>query len=88
VGVPGLPEGGALPPDFGEMLARVMAPGELEPAGEALEQALRLDDERLAAFLEMFAERVRASSEPVTSGELLSLVRAADRGAAAQSPPA
>jgi hypothetical protein len=60
-----------MPPDFAEALARVIEPGQEAAVAKIIELATSLNDEELRIFLEMFANRVRASPEPVTPQELV-----------------
>jgi hypothetical protein len=59
-----------LPPNFAHDLARVLEPSHRGAAAGIIEAATALDDEGLRTFLELFAQRVRASSRPITQGEL------------------
>jgi hypothetical protein len=72
----------ALPDEFAETLARVLEPGQHDAAAEIIEAATLLDDEGLRAFLQLFAERVRASAAPVRSDELRTFLRRAAGGGA------
>jgi hypothetical protein len=72
----------ALPDEFAETLARVLEPGQHDAAAEIIEAATLLDDEGLRAFLQLFAERVRASAAPVRSDELRTFLRRAAAGGA------
>jgi hypothetical protein len=64
-----------IPPDFAEMLAQVLKPGEEAAAARVLTEAFGdLDDDQLAAFLEAFAARVRDHSAPVSANELRGLL--------------
>ncbi|GAC1641576.1 MAG: hypothetical protein PVS2B1_00820 [Candidatus Dormibacteraceae bacterium] len=74
--MPGLPE------DFADTLARVLAPGHAEAAAEVIDAATRLDDVGLRRFLELFAERIRASGAPVRHEELRGFLRLASRASA------
>jgi hypothetical protein len=69
-----------LPADFAEMLASVLEPGQEKRIAEIIEAATRLDDDALRIFLERFAARVRESAAPVKAEELLSFLRASERG--------
>ena len=69
-----------LPLDFAELLARVLEPGQEKQVGEIIEAATGLDDEALRQFLERFAARVRQSPEAIKAYELLSYLRASERG--------
>jgi hypothetical protein len=66
-----------LPDDFADRLARVLAPSEHEAAAEIIEAATMLDDVGLRRFLQMFADRVRRSAEPVRADELRSFLQQA-----------
>ena len=59
-----------LPPNFADDLARVLEPSHRGAAAGIIEAATALDDEGLRTFLELFAQRVRASGRPITQGEL------------------
>ena len=59
-----------LPPDFADDLAQVLEPSDRGAAAGIIEAATSLNDEGLRTFLELFAQRVRASAKPVTQGEL------------------
>lgn len=59
-----------LPDDFADSLARVLDPREDHAAAQIIEAATMLDDVGLRRFLQLFAERVRASDAPVRAGEL------------------
>ena len=59
-----------LPEEFAAQLERVLAPGQSDAAAAVIADALLMDDETLAAFLEAFAARVASSPEPVTAAEL------------------
>lgn len=63
-----------LPEGFASQLERVTAPGEAPDVAAVLGDALRLDDARLAAFLERFAARVAGSGEPVRARELRAML--------------
>lgn len=69
----GLP---ALPPEFAEMLARVLAPGQAEAAAQVIRDALALSDFGLAVFLESVAGRLEQGGGPVTAAELRALLDA------------
>jgi len=71
-----------LPPDFAKALARVIKPGQDAAVAKVIEAATLMDDAALRAFLEKFATRVRASPKPVTSQELLQLLRDVTEGPA------
>lgn len=59
-----------LPPDFAEDLAQVLEPSQRGAAADIIKAASALDDEGLRTFLELFAQRVRESGEPITHAEL------------------
>jgi hypothetical protein len=59
-----------LPPNFADDLARVLEPSHRGAAAGIIKAATALDDEGLRTFLELFAQRVRASGRPITQGEL------------------
>lgn len=59
-----------LPDDFADSLSRVLDPRHREAAAEIIEAATMLDDLGLRRFLQLFAARVRTSSEPVRADEL------------------
>jgi hypothetical protein len=63
-----------LPEDFASQLERVTAPGEAPDVATVIGDALRLDDARLAAFLERFAARIASSGEPVRARELRAML--------------
>jgi hypothetical protein len=68
-----------LPPDFAEELAQVLEPSQRDAAARIIEAATALDDECLRVFLDLFAQRVRESEEPVTDGELQGFLAAAQK---------
>jgi len=59
-----------LPDGFADTLSRVIDPAQREAAAEIIEAATMLDDLGLRRFLQLFAARVRTSSEPVRADEL------------------
>jgi hypothetical protein len=59
-----------LPPNFAHDLAQVLEPSHRDAAAGIIEAATALDNEGLRTFLELFAQRVRASGRPITQGEL------------------
>ncbi|TMD95493.1 MAG: hypothetical protein E6I72_10830 [Chloroflexi bacterium] len=59
-----------LPEGFADTLARVIDPAQREAAAGIIEAATMLDDLGLRRFLQLFAARVRTSSEPVRADEL------------------
>jgi hypothetical protein len=59
-----------LPSDFAEDLAQVLEPSHRGLAAGIIEDASRLDDEGLRTFLELFAQRVRESGQPITHAEM------------------
>jgi hypothetical protein len=59
-----------LPPNFADDLAQVLEPSHRDAAAGIIEAATALDDEGLRTFLELFAQRVRASGRPITQDEL------------------
>ena len=65
---------GPLPEDFAADIMRLLAPGEAERAAAVIAEAAALDDERLAAFLRGFADRVAASPAPIRAAELRALL--------------
>ncbi len=65
-----------LPEGFDAMLAATLAPGEADAAAAVLETAASLDDERLARFLEAFAELMLEGSAPITASDLQRLLNA------------
>ncbi len=66
-----------LPPNFASLLSRVLAPGEADAAAEVIQEALSLDDEGLAAFLEAVSARMaQPDGLGVTAAELRSLLGA------------
>jgi hypothetical protein len=69
-----------LPPDFAKAIVRVIEPGKEAAVAEVIEAATLLDDEELRIFLEKFAERIRASSKPVTPQELVQFLREVTSG--------
>ena len=75
-----------LPADFAETLARVVEPGHQAAVAGVIEAATRLDDDGLRTFLESFAARIRASSEPVTGEELQRLLQASKESGSASAP--
>ena len=56
------------------MLAALLEPGEAERAAAVLEEALMLDDERLATFLAAAAALFREARRPLRAAELRELV--------------
>ena len=64
-----------LPPDFAKQLLQVIEPGDEGAAAEVIGAAIHLDDVRLGRFLELLADRVRASAKPITKLELQSLLK-------------
>ncbi len=64
-----------LPPDFAEILARVVEPGHHADVAGIIEAAALLNDDGLRIFLEKFASRVRASPAPIRREELQSFLR-------------
>jgi hypothetical protein len=75
-----------LPADFAESLAAVLEPDDGAASAGIIEEATRLDDAGLRAFLEMFGDRVRASGVPVRREELQEFLRASRKGGRAPSP--
>ncbi|MEA2657387.1 MAG: hypothetical protein QOI23_2752 [Chloroflexota bacterium] len=65
---------GELPPDFADMLARIVEPAHQADVAGIIESATQLDDDGLRKFLQKFADRVRASAAPLTREELHSLL--------------
>jgi hypothetical protein len=78
-------DGYSLPDGLAAQLEQVLAPGESEAAAAVIAEALLLDDEGLAAFLEGFAVRVAGSPEPVTAAELSLLLAGAGANASSRS---
>jgi len=72
-------DGYRLPEDFASQLEQTLAPGEAEEAAGVIAEALQLDGPALAAFLEGFARRIAASSEPVRAEELRAMLTAGAR---------
>jgi hypothetical protein len=68
-----------LPPEFAEDLAQVLEPSHRGAAAEIIAAATALDDEGLRTFLELFAQRVRQSGEPVTHAEMQGFLVASKR---------
>lgn len=58
------------PPDFAEDLAQVLEHSQHGAAADIIKAASALNDEGLRTFLELFAQRVRESGEPITHAEL------------------
>ena len=65
-----------LPPDFARQLAEVLEPGGEGAAAQVIKAAIRLDDARLSHFLDLLAERIRASHKRITPAELRGFLRA------------
>ncbi len=65
-----------LPPDFARQLAEVLEPGAEGAAAQVIKAAIRLDDARLSHFLDLLAERIRASHRRITPAELRGFLRA------------
>lgn len=65
----------ALPADFARQLAEILKPGDEQAAAQVIEAAIRLDDARLAHFLDLLAERVRSSGRPISGSELREFLR-------------
>ncbi|OLC16115.1 MAG: hypothetical protein AUH32_01980 [Actinobacteria bacterium 13_1_40CM_66_12] len=59
-----------LPPNFADDLAQMLEPSHRGEAAGIIEAATALDDEGLRTFLDLFAQRVRASARPITHAEL------------------
>lgn len=68
-----------LPEGFADSLGRVLEPGQREAAAEIIEAATMLDDVGLKRFLQLFADRVRASAAPVRAEELRAFLQQAAR---------
>ncbi len=68
-----------LPPNFAEELAQVIEPSHRGAAADIIQGASALDDEGLRTFLELFAQRVRESAQPVTHAELRSFLAASKK---------
>jgi len=71
--------GTELPDDFAASLTRVLDPAQREAAAEIIEAATMLDDVGLRRFLQLFADRVRASDEPIRADELRRFLQRAAR---------
>jgi hypothetical protein len=71
-----------IPDDFARQLADLIQPEDRSAVGEIIATATTLDDRRLRAFLDLFAERVRESAAPITRAEMDRLLREARRGPA------
>jgi len=71
-----------LPPNFADDLAQVLEPSDRAAAAGIIEAATALDDVGLRTFLELFAQRVRASEKPVTQDELQGFLAASKRSRA------
>jgi hypothetical protein len=69
-----------LPPDFARHLAEVLEPGAEGAAAQVIQAAIRLDDVRLAHFLDLLTERVRSSPRRITPSELRGFLRASTQG--------
>ncbi len=69
-----------LPPDFAKQLLQVIEPGGEGAAAEVIGAAIHLDDVRLGRFLELLADRIRSSSEPITEDELRGLLKTSTQG--------
>lgn len=67
----------ALPADFARQLAEILRPGDEQDAAQVIQAAIRLDDVRLANFLDLLAERVRSSARPISGSELREFLRVA-----------
>lgn len=68
-----------LPAGFAEDLANVLEPSHRAAAARIIEAASALDDEGLRVFLELFAQRVRDSADPITHLELQKFLVASKR---------
>ena len=68
-----------LPDDFAASLTRVLDPAQREAAAEIIEAATMLDDVGLRYFLQLFADRVRASGAPIRADELRRFLQRAAR---------
>ncbi len=66
-----------IPDDFAGTLARVLDPSQRDAAAEIIEAATMLDDAGLRRFLQLFAERVRASRAPIRADELRQILQQA-----------
>jgi hypothetical protein len=75
-----------LPSDFAEDLAQVLEPSHRGLAAGIIEAASRLDDEGLRTFLELFAQRVRESGNPITHAEMHGFLAAAKKSGHAHGP--
>lgn len=64
-----------LPPGFAARLARLIEPGDADPAAAVLREAAGLDEAALTAFLTRVTARIRASPELLTARELRSFLR-------------
>jgi hypothetical protein len=63
-----------LPQDFARHLAEVLEPGQEAAAADIIQAAVQLDDMRLECFMALLADRIRSSSEPISSDELRRLL--------------
>jgi hypothetical protein len=75
-----------LPSDFAEDLAQVLEPSHRGLAAGIIEAAGALDDEGLGTFLELFAQRVRESGEPITHAEMQGFLVAAKKSVRPRRP--
>jgi len=66
-----------LPPNFAEELAQVLEPSQRGAAAGIIEAATALDDEGLRVFLDLFAQRVRESAQPISHADLQRFLAAA-----------
>jgi hypothetical protein len=66
-----------LPDDFADRLARILEPSERDAAAEIIAAATMLDDVGLRRFLQLFADRVRGSADPIRADELRSFLQRA-----------
>ncbi len=74
-----------LPPDFARQLAGVLEPGTEGVAAQVIQAAIKLDDERLAHFLDLVSDRIRTSPRRITPSELRGFLRASAREGRAAS---
>ena len=68
-----------LPPDFAQDLAQVLEPSHRGAAAGIIKAASALDDAGLRVFLDLFAQRVRESDEPITHADLERFLTAAKK---------
>jgi len=73
-----------LPPNFAEELAQVLEPSQRGAAAGIIEAATALDDEGLRVFLDLFAQRVRESAQPISHADLQRFLAAARKSRCAR----